>query len=68
MGAWTITIHGEGIHDNGRQDDADQMAAVFVGELEAAGHTVTDCDFSLHTKNLRPLVPPVKSKHEENDE
>jgi hypothetical protein len=59
MGHWTITIVGHGIHDNGRQDDADQMAAAFVGELRAAGHEVTDAGFSLQAKSLLPLVPSV---------
>lgn len=33
MGEWNITIHGHGIHDNGRDDDADAIMARFVEEL-----------------------------------
>jgi hypothetical protein len=65
MGDWAILIRGHGIHDNGRQEDADQMAAVFVGELKAAGHEVTDCTFSLQHKNILTSIPFVSSNHEE---
>jgi hypothetical protein len=34
MGEWTISIQGHGIHDNGREDDADAILARFVAELE----------------------------------
>lgn len=40
MGSWIILIRGHGAHHNGLQDDADEMAEVFVGELRAAGHEV----------------------------
>lgn len=33
MGEWAITINGAGIHDNGREDDADAILARFVAEL-----------------------------------
>lgn len=33
MGQWTITITGHGIHDNGREDDADAICRRFVEEL-----------------------------------
>lgn len=33
MGEWNITIQGHGIHDNGRDDDADAIMARFVEEL-----------------------------------
>jgi hypothetical protein len=33
MGEWAITIHGAGIHDNGREDDADAILRRFVDEL-----------------------------------
>ena len=33
MGEWNITIHGHGIHDNGRDDDADAIMARFVEQL-----------------------------------
>ena len=40
MGQWAITIHGHGIHDNGREDDAEVMTKKFVEELGAKGHYV----------------------------
>lgn len=33
MGQWTITVTGHGIHDNGRDDDADVIFQRFVEEL-----------------------------------
>ncbi len=33
MGEWAITIGGAGIHDNGREDDADAILTRFVEEL-----------------------------------
>ena len=33
MGEWNITIQGHGIHDNGRDDDADALLSRFVDEL-----------------------------------
>jgi hypothetical protein len=42
MGQWNITIRGTGIHHNKKQPkDANRMAARFVRELKAAGHTIT---------------------------
>lgn len=42
MGQWNISIHGTGAHHNkGHEDDANKMAAKFVQQLRAAGHTVT---------------------------
>ena len=37
MGQWTIVINGHGIHDNGRDDDADAICARFVDELRRSG-------------------------------
>lgn len=33
MGEWSVTIQGHGIHDNGRDDDADAVIARFITEL-----------------------------------
>lgn len=42
MGNWNISIHGVGAHHNrGFPKDANRMAARFVEELKAAGHSVT---------------------------
>ena len=43
MGQWNITIRGTGVHHNKGPDnktDANRMAAKFVRELKAAGHTI----------------------------
>lgn len=40
MGNWDISIKGTGCHHNGREDDAEQMAAEFVKKLQGAGHVV----------------------------
>jgi hypothetical protein len=64
MGTWQIVISGHGIHHNGKQEDAETMAAVFVGELRAAGHDVHSASFvctSMET-DLLPLVPAVESE------
>ena len=42
MGQWNITIRGTGSHHNKKNpNDANRMAARFVGELKEAGHNVT---------------------------
>lgn len=42
MGQWVISVHGTGSHHNkDLPEDADRMAAAFVEQLKAAGHTVT---------------------------
>lgn len=42
MGNWNITVRGVGVHHNKKLPaDANRMAAKFVKELKAAGHTVT---------------------------
>jgi hypothetical protein len=40
VGSWTLHAEGHGIHDNGRQDDADAMFEKFIADLRAAGHVV----------------------------
>jgi hypothetical protein len=46
MGEWAITINGAGIHDNGRDDDADAILARFVGELRKS-QTVRSAVFTV---------------------
>jgi len=42
MGQWNISIHGTGVHHNKKlPEDANRMAADFVRQLKAKGHTVT---------------------------
>lgn len=52
MGDWTITIHGTGIHHNGRSDDADAIAARAVAELKKNGHHIRHAEIVAggHTK------------------
>lgn len=38
MGSWSLTIHGHGIHDNGKDEDIDQIIKKFIADLHAAGH------------------------------
>lgn len=47
MGYWTITIKGMGAHHNRDyyEADANRMAAEFVHQLRARGHTVASADF-----------------------
>lgn len=42
MGQWNISIHGTGVHHNKNLPaDANRMAAKFVRELKAAGHSIS---------------------------
>ncbi len=42
MGNWNISIHGTGSHHNKKNPgDANRMAADFVKQLRAKGHTIT---------------------------
>jgi len=46
-------IEGGGLHDNGRDDDADAMLRVFAGKLADAGHQVHSATItSGHAKEL----------------
>lgn len=40
MGDYVITIHGHGLHGNGREDDAEAICQRFVSELAARGHHI----------------------------
>ena len=41
MGNWNITVRGVGVHHNkALKEDANRMAAKFIKDLKAAGHTV----------------------------
>lgn len=46
MGHWVMVIEGAGIHDNGRDDDAESMLEDFAGEL-AKHHAVHKCSFTV---------------------
>lgn len=49
MGNWAITIHGHGIHDNGREDDAEHMVSEFIKSLKSVGHVVSSVRFTVGT-------------------
>lgn len=59
MGEWTIVIQGHGIHDNGREDDADALCQRFVEELAAKGQHLQSASFTAGAR--RPLGIPVKA-------
>lgn len=48
MGEWTAVVHGHGIHDNGRDDDADAVFRRFVAEL-AKSQEVKSAVFTVGT-------------------
>jgi hypothetical protein len=47
MGQWTVVIQGHGIHDNGRNDDADRMVTQFVKDLLEKGHVISSVSFTV---------------------
>ena len=47
MGNWAIVVHGVGQHHNRLDErDANRMAAKFVADLKAAGHSVVSATFT----------------------
>lgn len=46
MGHWAMVIEGAGIHDNGREDDAEVMLREFAEKL-AQHHQVDRCSFTV---------------------
>ena len=47
MGNWNITIVGIGAHHNeNNPKDAQRLAARFVEDLKAAGHTIEHAEFT----------------------
>ena len=58
MGEWAIVIHGHGIHDNGRDDDADAICKRFVDEL-AKSQQVINATFTVGTS--RAVAIPEKT-------
>lgn len=55
MGSWTIKVVGHGIHHNGTEKDADEMAAKFVKALREAGHSISEAQLALH-KSYAPVL------------
>jgi hypothetical protein len=58
MGNWHIAIRGLGIHHNGVQSDANEMAKVFVAALKAAGHQVLGATFTSGGEDNLDVPPP----------
>lgn len=56
MGEWTIVIQGHGIHDNGRNDDADAICQRFVDEL-AKSQEIKSAAFTVGAR--RALGVPI---------
>ena len=61
MGQWNISIQGHGVHDNGRDDDAERMTRAFVESLIEKGHLVTSVHFTVG--EARRLVGPQESDY-----
>jgi hypothetical protein len=49
MGNWAVTIHGHGIHDSGKSNDAEHLVSEFIKELKAKGHGVNSVRFTVGT-------------------
>jgi hypothetical protein len=54
MGTWVMHIEGHGIHDNGREDDADAMLKEFASKLAVVGHEIRVVTFTLGTTRELP--------------
>lgn len=48
MGNWHISIKGTGPYQNDDKNDAEQLAADFVDQLKAAGHSIVCADVTTH--------------------
>ena len=46
MGNWSMHIEGRGIHDNGKDEDADAMLRDFAARLRITGHDVQAVSFT----------------------
>lgn len=62
MGHWAMHIEGTGIHDNGLDNDAENLLKAFVDDLAAKGQTVARVSFTvggarelLNTDDTTPL-------------
>ena len=65
MGHWSMHIEGGGLHDNGRDDDADAMLRVFAGKLADAGHQVHSATITVGA--TRELLNADETTPLEND-
>lgn len=61
MGEWTIAIQGHGIHDNGREDDADAICQRFLNEL-ARSQEIQAAHFTVGARReLAPVKEPAEA-------
>jgi hypothetical protein len=60
MGEWSIVITGHGIHDNGRDDDADAICARFLAELAKSQGNLT-CTFTVGAQRSIPVLIPAEA-------
>ena len=68
MGNWNISINGVGCHHNKKlASDANRLAAKFVADLRAAGHTVSHAAFTHGGEDniLDPDYIAQRDKYEE---
>jgi len=49
MGNWAVTIHGHGVHDNGKDEDAEHQVSKFVSQLRESGQQVHAVRFTVGT-------------------
>ena len=62
MGEWTIVIQGHGIHNNGRDDDADAICQRFVDEL-AKSQQIQHAHFTVGTRQPIPAGKQQEAVH-----
>jgi hypothetical protein len=59
MGSWSLHVEGHGIHDNGREDDADSRLVEFVRQLQRDGHVVTHASMTIGAgRSITPDYEP----------
>lgn len=69
MGTWRIILEGAGIHDNGRLDDAESLAAKYAKNLQSHGHSVSKATFALVDSDGNDTETPrdlLATKEKEN--
>lgn len=60
MGEWTMVVNGHGIHDNGREDDADALLEKFISDLQRS-QQVDSVQFTVGTSRALPIPEKVIS-------
>jgi hypothetical protein len=61
MGNWAIHIEGHGIHDNGKDEDADAIMTDTVLTLRQAGHQVHAASFTAGSTKELPVTAETGS-------